>query len=71
VQERPLVLAVIGSAVAIPVLGLSYLLLPSLGIRAVGIAACATHGALALVLLCTLLRPLVFSFAPGRAALSG
>jgi hypothetical protein len=60
-----LVVAIQGTHCVI-VLGLSALLLPSLGIDAVGYVWTASQTALALVLLATLLRPLLFQPAKRR-----
>jgi O-antigen/teichoic acid export membrane protein len=60
VQERPRILALVSAGAAIPLLSLSYVLLPDFGIRAVGIAALITYASLASVLLATMLRPLLF-----------
>jgi O-antigen/teichoic acid export membrane protein len=57
VQERPRLLAVLGAAVAVPLIGLTYALLPELGIDGVGVAVLATNSVLAVVLLLTVLRP--------------
>lgn len=57
VQERPRLLFALGAAVALPIVVLSYLLVPEVGIVGVGIAALATNGVLAVLLLATLLRP--------------
>ena len=54
------------AAHAIAVIGLSALLLPSLGIEGVGIALTGSQTVLALAMLATILRPVLFSSARQR-----
>jgi O-antigen/teichoic acid export membrane protein len=64
IQHRGRIVVAVQGTHAILVLGLSALLLPSLGIDAVGYVWTASQTALALVLLATLLRPLLFGGRP-------
>lgn len=64
IQERGRVVVAVQGAHAVMVLGASALLLPSMGIVAVGVTWTASQTILALVLLASLLRPLLFSGPP-------
>jgi O-antigen/teichoic acid export membrane protein len=68
VQERPRLLATLGAAAAFPIIALSYVLLPVVGIVGVGIAAFSTYSVLSLLLLATTLRPLLFPMRQTSAA---
>lgn len=61
IQERGRIVVAVQGAHAVTVLVVSALLLPSMGIVAVGVTWSATQAVLALVLLAGLLRPLLFS----------
>ncbi len=60
IEHRGRIVVAVQGTHCVLVLGLSALLLPSLGIDAVGYVWTASQSALALVLLATLLRPLLF-----------
>lgn len=61
IEHRGRVVVAIQGAHCVAVLGLSALLLPSLGIDAVGYVWTASQSTLALILMATLLRPLLFA----------
>ena len=60
VQQRVAGIILVQGALCVLTLGLGYLLLPRFGIIGVGAAVLVSEGLLALVLLCTVLRPLVW-----------
>jgi hypothetical protein len=67
IEHRGSIVVGFPAAHAIAVIGLSALLLPSLGIEAVGIAWTGSQTVLALAMLATILRPVLFSSAGNGA----
>jgi O-antigen/teichoic acid export membrane protein len=67
IEHRGAIVVGFPAAHAIAVIGLSALLLPSLGIEAVGIAWTGSQTVLALVMLATILRPVLFRPGDGGA----
>ena len=59
VQNRPGIIMLVQGTLSLLILGLSYLLLPPLGITGIGIAWFASQTIVAMFLLLTLLRPIL------------